>query len=152
MHLLKVMLKSMAKRALQRAVVLPPCSATSTSMRWIGCWSERGRYQQWQVHLSRYARFADDLVILIDAYKRHDWLIGAVEKRLREEFDKLQVEINDEKSRVVDLGRGENSASWASTSLHPRLVGGGAWQPRYAPSFKKRTALMRALKQVFPPT
>ena len=55
-----------------------------------------------------YARFADDLVILIDAYKRHDWLIGAVEKRLREEFDKLQVEINDEKSRTVDLGRGDS--------------------------------------------
>ena len=25
-----------------------------------------------------YARFADDLVILIDAYKRHDWLVGAL--------------------------------------------------------------------------
>ena len=35
-----------------------------------------------------YARFADDLVILIDAHRRHDWLIGAVNKRLREEFDK----------------------------------------------------------------
>lgn len=33
-----------------------------------------------------YARFADDLVILIDAYKRHDWLIRAVTKRLREEL------------------------------------------------------------------
>ncbi len=32
------------------------------------------------------ARFADDLVILIDAYQRHDWLMAAVEKRLREEF------------------------------------------------------------------
>src|SRR5277367_4208356 len=42
-----------------------------------------------------YARFADDLVVLIDAYKRHDWLIGAVDKRLREEFGKLQVEVND---------------------------------------------------------
>src|SRR5690349_9320373 len=42
-----------------------------------------------------YARFADDLVVLINAYKRHDWLIGAVDKRLREEFAKLQVEIND---------------------------------------------------------
>src|ERR1019366_3105208 len=50
---------------------------------------------------------ADDLVILIDAYKRHDWLVGAVDKRLREEFGKLQVEINDEKSRTVDLERGE---------------------------------------------
>src|SRR5260221_12832803 len=55
-----------------------------------------------------YARFADDLVILIDAYKRHDWLVGAVDKRLREEFGKLQVEINDEKSRMVDLERGES--------------------------------------------
>src|SRR5205823_10230075 len=55
-----------------------------------------------------YARFADDLVVLIHAYKRHDWLIGAVNKRLREEFAKLQVEINDEKSCRVDLERGEN--------------------------------------------
>jgi RNA-directed DNA polymerase len=31
-----------------------------------------------------------------------------VEKRLREEFGKLQVEINDEKSRIVDLERGES--------------------------------------------
>jgi RNA-directed DNA polymerase len=55
-----------------------------------------------------YARFADDLVILIDAHPRHDWLLGAVEKRLREELAKLQVETNDEKSRIVDLGRGES--------------------------------------------
>src|SRR5262249_46256182 len=54
-----------------------------------------------------YARFADDLVILIDAYPRHDWLMKAVEKRLREELAKLQVEINEEKSRIVDLGRCE---------------------------------------------
>ncbi|MCC8940193.1 hypothetical protein H8A99_27955 [Bradyrhizobium sp. Arg68] len=32
-----------------------------------------------------YAGFADDLVILIDAYKPHEWLIGAVTERLREE-------------------------------------------------------------------
>ena len=45
-----------------------------------------------------YARFADDLVVLIDAYPRHDWLLGAVEKRIREELADLQVEINEEKS------------------------------------------------------
>ena len=55
-----------------------------------------------------YARFADDLVILIDAYKRHDWLMAAVEKRLREELAELQVEINEEKSWIVDLSRGES--------------------------------------------
>ena len=32
-----------------------------------------------------YARFADDLVILVDAHPRHDWLLPAVERRLQEE-------------------------------------------------------------------
>lgn len=30
----------------------------------------------------QYARFADDLVVLIDAHPRHDWLLKAVNKRL----------------------------------------------------------------------
>ena len=45
-------------------------------------------------------------MILIDAYPQHDWLLPAVEKRLREELAALQVEINEAKSRIVDLGRG----------------------------------------------
>src|SRR4029450_7086471 len=53
-----------------------------------------------------YVRYADDLVILVDAYPRHDWLLGAANKRLREELAKLHVELNEEKSRVVDLGKG----------------------------------------------
>ena len=51
-----------------------------------------------------YARFADDLVVLIDAHPRNAWLLGAVNKRLREEFAKLQVEINEEKSRTRGVG------------------------------------------------
>ena len=39
---------------------------------------------------------------LVDAYKRHDWLLTAVMKRLREEFAKLDVEINEEKSGSVE--------------------------------------------------
>ena len=95
-----------------------------------------------------YARFADDLVILIDAYKRHDWLVGAVDKRLREEFGKLQVEINDEKSRTVDLERGE---CFGFLGFEFRYLRGlsGAMRPHYTPKLKKRTALVRALKEVF---
>jgi hypothetical protein len=55
-----------------------------------------------------YARFADDLVILVDSHPRQQWLRQAVEKRLREELTKLQVEVNEEKSRTVDLQRGES--------------------------------------------
>jgi len=39
-----------------------------------------------------------------------------VNQRLREEFAKLQVEINDEKSRRVDLERGENFGFLGLTS------------------------------------
>jgi RNA-directed DNA polymerase len=42
-------------------------------------------------------------VILVDSQPRQQWLRQAVEKRLREELAKLQVEVNDEKSRKVDL-------------------------------------------------
>jgi RNA-directed DNA polymerase len=63
--------------------------------------TRRGKYPNVQ-----YARFADDLVVLIDSHPRHEWLRGAVEKRLREEMTKLRVEINEEKSRKVDLSMG----------------------------------------------
>ena len=53
----------------------------------------------------QYARFADDLVILIDSYPRHEWLVKAVERRLREELVKLRVEIDEHKSRMVDLAK-----------------------------------------------
>jgi RNA-directed DNA polymerase len=39
-----------------------------------------------------YARFADDLVVLVNSHPRQAWLRKAVEKRLREELAKLQVE------------------------------------------------------------
>jgi len=60
-----------------------------------------------------YARFADDLVILVDGHSRQAWLRKAVEKRLREELAKLQVEVNEEKSRRVDLQLGHSSRCFA---------------------------------------
>ena len=95
-----------------------------------------------------YARFADDLVILIDAYPRHDWLMGAVEKRLRAELADLQVEINEEKSRTVDLGRGE-SFGFLGFDFRRIRSRRGVWRANYTPKLKKRTALLRKLKDVF---
>jgi hypothetical protein len=78
----------------------------------------------------------------------HCWLVGAVDKRLREEFGKLQVEINGEKSRTVDLERGE---CFGFLGFEFRYLRGlsGAMRPHYTPKLKKRTALVRALKEVF---
>jgi RNA-directed DNA polymerase len=109
MHLLKVMLKASGKKGVPQGGVISPL-LSNLYLNEVDKMLERAKNitRRGQYTYIEYARFADDLVILVDAYKRHDWLIGAVEKRLRGEFDKLHVEINDEKSRTVDRGRGES--------------------------------------------
>lgn len=95
-----------------------------------------------------YARFADDIVILVDAYPRHAWLLAAVTKRLREELTLLHVEVNEEKSRIVDLARGEHFGFLGFDFRRVRSRR-GVWRPEYTPKPKKRTALLRKLKEVF---
>jgi RNA-directed DNA polymerase len=150
MHLLKVMLKASGKRGVPQGGVISPL-LSNLYLNEVDRMLERAKEttHQGKYTYIEYARFADDLVILVDAYKRHDWLIGAVEKRLREEFDKLQVEINDEKSRTVDLGRGESFGFLGFDFRYLRSVHSGAWRPHYTPKLKKRTALLRELKEVF---
>ncbi len=89
-----------------------------------------------------YARFADDLVVLVDAHPRQAWLRKAVEKRLREDLAKLQVEVNEEKSRRVDLQQGE---SFGFLGFEFRRIRSrrGRWMPLRTPRGKKRTALLR---------
>jgi RNA-directed DNA polymerase len=95
-----------------------------------------------------YVRWADDIVILIDAYRRHDWLLRAVDRRLREELAKLHVELNEEKSRIVDLTKGE---SFGFLGFEFRRVRSrrGVWRAHYAPQLSRRTALLRKLKEIF---
>src|SRR5260370_3016595 len=46
---------------------------------------------------------ATHLVILVDAHPRHDLLVRAANKRLREELAKLEGAVHEEKTRLVDL-------------------------------------------------
>ena len=96
----------------------------------------------------QYARFADDMVILIDSHPRCDWLAKAVEKRLREELAKLRVEINEEKSKIVDLANG-GSFTFLGFECRRILGRNRKWRPYYAPRLKKRTALLTKLKGIF---
>jgi RNA-directed DNA polymerase len=96
-----------------------------------------------------YARFADDLIVLVDAHPRNHWLLGAVRKRLREEFAKLQVEVNEEKSRIVALDCGESFGFLGFDFRRIRSISRNVWRAHYTPKLKKRTALLRKLKEVF---
>ena len=87
-------------------------------------------------------------MVLVDGYRQHEGLFRAVQRRVREELDKLQVEINEDKSRIVDLGQG---GSFGFLGFEFRRVRSrrGVWRPDYAPQMKNRTALLRKLKEVF---
>ncbi len=149
LHLLKVMLRASGKKGVPQGGVISPL-LSNLYLNEVDKMLEKAKEvtRQGQYTYIEYARFADDLVILVDAYNRHGWLMDAVEKRLREEFDQLQVEINDEKSRVVDLARGESFGFLGFDFRYLRSLR-GVWRPHYTPKLKKRTALVRGLKEVF---
>jgi RNA-directed DNA polymerase len=127
----------------QRAVLRPYLTEVDRMLKRAKETTKEGQYT-----FIEYARFADDLVILVDFFPRHDWLLKAVEKRLREELAKLQVEINEEKSRVVDLAKGE-SFGFLGFDFRRIRSRRGVWRPHYTPKGKKRGELLRKLKKVF---
>ena len=62
-----------------------------------------------------YARFADDLVILVDGFRKWKWLEKAAYRRLLEELNELDVQVNQEKTRIVDSVKTRHSVFWGLT-------------------------------------
>jgi RNA-directed DNA polymerase len=149
MHLLKMMLKATGKKGVPQGGVASPLLSNiylteiDRMLEKAMVTTRRGKYTHVQ-----YARFADDLVVLIDSHPRHDWLVKAVERRLREEFAKLGVEINEEKSRMVNLSKGESFA-FLGFEYRRMLSRKGKWRVQYVPRLKKRTALLAKLREIF---
>lgn len=109
MRLLKLMLTASGKQGVPQGGVISPL-LSNIYLTEVDRMLERAKEatRNGKYTYVEYARFADDLVVLIDAHPRHAWLLSAVSRRLREEFAKLQVEVNEEKSRTVDLDCGES--------------------------------------------
>src|SRR4029079_11682219 len=149
MHLLKIMLKASGQKGVPQGGVISPL-LSNLYLNEVDKMLERAKEvtRNGKYTYLEYARYADDLVILVDAFPRHDWLLQAVDKRLREELVKLHVEINEAKSRGVYVGKGE---SFGFLGFEFRRVRSrkGVWRPCYAPKLKKRTALLEKLKEVF---
>jgi RNA-directed DNA polymerase len=149
MGLLKMILKATGEKGVPQGGVISPVlsnlylTEVDRMLEKAIAITRYGKYTSVQ-----YARFADDLVILIDSHRRHDWLVRAVERRLREEVAKLRVEINEDKSRMVDLAKG-GSFTFLGFEYRRILSRNGVWRPYYAPKLKKRTALFAKLREIF---
>jgi RNA-directed DNA polymerase len=149
MHLLKMILKATGKKGVPQGGVISPVlsnlylNEVDRMLEKAVETTRRGKFTSVQ-----YARFADDMVILIDAERRSDWLVKAVNRRLREELAQLRVVVNEDKSRMVDLKQGD-SFTFLGFEYRRVLSLKRKWRPYYAPKLKKRTALFEKLREVF---
>ena len=149
MRLLKMILKATGKKGVPQGGVISPLlsnlylNEVDRMLEKAIATTRNGKYTRVQ-----YARFADDLVVLIDSHPRHGWLLQAVEKRIREEMAKLRVEINEEKSQSVDVAKG-GSFSFLGFEYRRILGRTRKWRAYYVPKLKKRTALLAKLREIF---
>jgi RNA-directed DNA polymerase len=151
MHLLTMMLDASGKKGVPQGGVISPVlsnlylTEVDRMLERAKVASRRNGYE----HLE-YARYADDLVILVDGHANHDWLLEAVYKRLLEELSKLGVEVNKEKTRIVNLAEGDGERFNFLGFVIQRVAGkNGKWWPLCRPRPEKRTAMLARLKAIF---
>jgi RNA-directed DNA polymerase len=149
LHLLKLILKVSGTRGVPQGGVISPL-LSNIYLTEVDAMLERAKAatRNGAHTYVEYVRYADDLVILVSNDRRQDWLVEAVGRRLREELAKLDVQLNEAKSRIVDLSRGESFGCLGFDFRRVRSLR-GRWRPQYTPQQKARTALLRELKEVF---
>ena len=108
LHLVKQILKAKGKRGVAQGGVLSPLLANLYLNELDEVMAEemekRRREGKWERVI--YTRYADDMVVLIDGHPRWQPPIDEIRKRLEAELKKVEVEINEEKTRVVDVKDG----------------------------------------------
>lgn len=150
LHLLKMILKASGKQGVGQGGITSPLfsniylNEVDKMLEKAKEVTKEGKYE----HIS-YARYADDIVILVDDHKgKWKWLEKAVYKRLQEEINKLKVGINLEKTRIIDLTQKETFKFlgfnfWLGKSLKGNSVA------HYVPSKEARKKLLTKLKEIF---
>ncbi len=149
MRLIKQILKASGKKGVPQGGVISPLFSNiylNEVDKMLEKAKEKTRQEQYPQ--LEYARFADDLVVLINWHPSNKWLVEAVQRRIKEEFAVLQVELNEEKSRVVDLAKGE-SFTFLGYNFRRIRSRNGKWQPLYTPQQQKRKKLLDELQIIF---
>ncbi len=108
LHLVKQILKANGKRGVPQGGVLSPLLANLYLNDLDKAMEEemvkRRREGKWERVI--YTRYADDMIILVDGYRQWQPHVAVIKRRLAEELRKVDVEVNDEKTRVVDYASG----------------------------------------------
>lgn len=96
-----------------------------------------------------YARWADDLVIMIDHFKRHAWLEKAVTKRLQEELGKVGLEMNKEKTKIIDFSKPKQTFKFLGFDFRACLTKKKKMGFITSPTKQARNKLRSKIKETF---
>ena len=88
-------------------------------------------------------------MVLVDCYRRWDWLFHAVHRRLLEELAKLDLQVNAEKTRLLDLNQKDESFGFLGFEFRKARTLRGKQGVRMEPKMKARTSLLHRLKDIF---
>jgi RNA-directed DNA polymerase len=108
LHLVKQIVKANGSKGVPQGGVLSPLLANLYLNELDQAMEEetakRRREGRWERVV--YTRYADDMVILVDGYPQWQPHVGMIQKRLDQELKKVEIAINEEKTKVVDFGSG----------------------------------------------
>jgi len=149
LHLVKQILKANGKRGVPQGGVLSPLLANlylnELDQAMEEEMSKRRGEGKWERMI--YTRYADDMVVVVDGYPRWQPHVGMIQKRLDGELKKVAIEINEEKTKVVDFGRGESFGFLGFDLREGRNRFGKRFVLR-TPKRKKQSELIKRVREI----
>ncbi len=146
MRLIKLILKANGKKGVPQGGIVSPL-LSNLYLNEVDEMMERAREvtRRNGYHNLDFIRSADDMVILVHGHPNENWLLQKVQKRLKEELDKLQVQMNMEKTKVVNL-RERSHFSFLGFDIRLNKNRGGKSYVSKTPRKKKRQEIGKRVK------
>lgn len=150
LHLIKIILKTGGKRGLLQGGPLSPLLSNlylndiDKMLEQMKVTTQRNGYLNLE-----YARFADDVIILVDNFRRNSYIVDEALARLREQLSQLGLTLNDEKSRVVDIDDYKQTFSFLGFDFRRKTTSNGKKGVNITLKKQARIKLQRKLKLIF---
>jgi RNA-directed DNA polymerase len=148
LHLIKLMLKTNGKKGVPQGGIISPL-LSNLYLNEVDEMMERAREvtRRKGYYNLDYVRSADDMVILVHGHPNEDGLLKAVRRRLKGELDKLHVQVNEEKTKEVNLKEG-GCFSFLGFDIRLNRNREGKTYVSKTPRKKKREEIGRKVKAV----
>jgi RNA-directed DNA polymerase len=148
MHLLRLILKANGSKGVPQGGVISPL-LSNLYLNGVDEMMERAREvtRRKGYYNLDYIRSADDMVILVHGHPSEDGMLKTVQRRLKEELDKLQVQMNQEKTKVVNLTEG-GCFSFLGFDIRLNRNREGKTYVSKTPRMKKRKEIGRKVRAV----